>query len=88
MFTDPTRLAHPTSRVRLKTEQARLTTGRFAAIQVELDGGPRAFVVATVNEIERGWIPRDDRPIFGGLHEAFDAAHREAIRERLLARAA
>jgi hypothetical protein len=88
MFTVIARLEPSTSRVRLKTEQARLTTGRFAAIQVELDGGARAFVVATVTETERGWIPRDNRPVFAGLHEAFDAAHREAIRERFVALAA
>ena len=35
-----------------------------------------------------GWIPRDDRPVFAGLHEAFDAAHREAIREQFMAMAA
>ena len=88
MFTVHARLEPSTSRVRLKTEQARLTTGRFAAIQVDLDGGARAFVVATNAETERGWIPRDDRPVFAGLHEAFDAAHREAIREQFMAMAA
>ncbi len=78
----------PSPRLRLKIEQARLTTGRFAAIQVEVGVPARAFVVATDAEVRRGWIPRDDRPLFPGLHEAFDAAHRAAIRERHLATAA
>jgi hypothetical protein len=64
--------------VRLRTEFARLTSGRFAAIQVDAGPGRREFVVATVEETERGWIPRDGRQRFPGLHAAFDAAHRLA----------
>ncbi len=88
MSCDPFLRPGPAHRLRLKTEQARLTTGRFAAIQVERDVAARAFVVATDAEVRRGWIPRDGRPVFPGLHEAFDAAHRAAIRERRLANAA
>jgi hypothetical protein len=88
MSYDPLVRPEPADRLRLKTDQARLTTGRFAAIQVELDKPARAFVVATEPEVRRGWIPRDGRPIYAGLHEAFDAAHHAASRERRLAAAA
>ncbi|MGC8633515.1 MAG: hypothetical protein ACP5VP_02440 [Candidatus Limnocylindrales bacterium] len=88
MSYDPLLRPGPANRLRLKTDQARLTSGRFAAIQVQLDNAERAFVVATDAEVRRGWIPRDDRPVFPGLHQAFDAAHHAAIRERRLATAA
>ncbi len=74
-------------RVPLKLDFARLTSGRFAAIQVET-GPRREFVVATDVEAAQGWIPDDGRPRFDGLHEAFDVAHRMARRREALARAA
>ncbi len=90
MSTGLTTIPQPVLHVRLRTDQARLTTGRLAAIQIALDGGARAFVVATAEEAAQGWIVRDARPVFTGLHDAFDAAHREAIRQRrsMLAQAA
>ncbi len=75
-------------RIPLRTDQARLTTGRFAAMQIDLGDRVRAFVVATHEEAERGSIPRDRRPVYLGLHEAFDAAHLAAIQERAMANAA
>ena len=74
--------------VRLRTEFACLTSGRFAAIQVEAGPGRREFVVATLEETERGWILRDGRPRYPGLHPAFDAAHRLASQARRQALAA
>lgn len=70
--------------VRLRTDFARLTSGRFAAIQVETEPGRREFVVATLEETARGWIPLDGRPRYPGLHPAFDAAHRLAVALRRL----
>lgn len=70
--------------VRLRTDFARLTSGRFAAIQVEAEPGRREFVVATLEETARGWIPLDGRARYPGLHAAFDAAHRLAVSARRL----
>lgn len=69
-------------RIRLLTEFARLTSGRYAAIRVDAGPGRRLFVVATDAEVRRGWIADDGRRRFDGLHPAFDAAHHLAARER------
>ncbi|HEY6057654.1 MAG TPA: hypothetical protein VIV06_06440 [Candidatus Limnocylindrales bacterium] len=78
----------PTRRFQLRTDTARLTSGRFAAIQVDLGPARRAFVVATSEETARGWIPADGRTVYPGLHPAFDDAHRSAIADRRLLQAA
>jgi len=69
-------------RLPLRVDHARLTSGRYAAIQVDSGTDRREFVVATDVEAARGWIPADGRPRFEGLHPAFDAAHRRAALER------
>jgi hypothetical protein len=78
-MTATTTSLRPASAIALRTDHARLTSGPFAAIQVEAGRGRREFVVATHDETARGWIPDDGRPRFPGLHPAFDAAHRLAI---------
>lgn len=70
-------------RLPLRTDLARLTSGRYAAIQVDAGPGRREFVVATTEETLRGWIPADGRTRYPGLHPAFDAAHRLASRDRM-----
>jgi hypothetical protein len=75
-----TRPAPAPSRIALRTDRARLSSGDFVAVQI--DDGPvrRTFVVATAAETRRGWIPADGRARYPGLHPAFDAAHRRALR--------
>lgn len=77
-----------TARLRLRTDMARITSGRFAAIQVDDGPNRRQFVVATDDETARGWIPDDGRQRFDGLHEAYDVAHGLAVRARRLGAAA
>lgn len=69
-------------RVSLRTDMARITSGRYVAIQVDAGARRREFVVATQDETARGWIPKDGRRRFAGIHDAYDAAHHLAARER------
>lgn len=70
-------------RIALRTDLARLSSGDFVAIQVDAGPDRRRFVVASVAETRRGWIPADARPRFSGLHAAFSEAHRLASGARL-----
>lgn len=66
----------------LRTDQARMESFGHAAIMIETGDRRRVWVVATDAEVDAGEIANDGRTRFARLDEAFDAAHRRALRLR------
>ncbi|HEX8940432.1 MAG TPA: hypothetical protein VF763_09725 [Candidatus Limnocylindrales bacterium] len=66
----------------LRTDQACLRSFGYGAVMLATGDARRVWVVASDAEMAAGRVIADDRPRFGTLHDAFEVAHREAVRAR------
>ncbi len=83
-MTDPTlscRAVAP-AELAVRIDLARATSGPFAAVRIDVAGGPAVWIVASRAEVDRGRVPNDDRPRYASIHAAFRAADLRAARTR------